>query len=238
MTIKLLHVAQIKPDKLLDHALSKVTCAAYWCTLFDSDDGAFVSDVVKYEHCLCCLFATSTRRGRPNSSFGCKTHASGTTLKHSTLHSMQRRLCSRAEIKGAMLACYKSSLPTQPTILQCNRCVYVQILIAQSRVTRLHFCIDTMILWVVCCYKYIIDLHSALNLRSAGLGTLTTGRGRSDAMCILLLQNLSNQISSAGTHMFSSWLACSVEEKRGHLQHHRHLCTQLHAKPKRNQSKG
>ena len=124
-----------------------------------------------------------------------------------------------AELRSKV-ACYKFCLPTQPTILQCNRCVHVQILIAQSRVTRLHFCIDTMILWVVCCYKYIFVLHSALNLRSAGLGTLTTRRGRSDAMCILLLQNLSNQISSAGTHMFSSWLACSVEEERGHLHYH------------------
>ncbi len=72
----------------------------------------------------------------------------------------------------------------------------------------------------MCCYKYIIVSHSALNLLPAGLCTLTTRRGRSDTMRILLLQNLSNQISSAGTHMLSSWLACSVEEERGHLQHH------------------
>ena len=77
-----------------------------------------------------------------------------------------------------------------------------------------------MILWVVCCYTYIIVLHSAFDLLPAGLCTLTTRGGWSNAMRILLLQNLSNQISSAGTHMLSSWLACSVEEERGHLQHH------------------
>lgn len=194
----------------------------------------------KYQHCLCCLFVTSSRWGRSDSSFGCKTHASGTTvvLHSNTAHCTACNEDCAAELRSKVQCWHVTSLLSLHS-LQCrsvNQCIYVQIMIAQSIVTRLQSRIDTMILWVVCCYKYIIVLHSTLNLRSAG--SLTTRRGWSDAMCILLLQNLSNQISSARTHMLSSWLACSVEEESGHLQHHRLSCTQLHATPKRNQSKG
>ncbi len=53
-------IKRIELDKPLEHALSTVTCADYWCTLFDFDDGTCVSDMVEYNHCLRCLFVTSS----------------------------------------------------------------------------------------------------------------------------------------------------------------------------------
>lgn len=63
---------------------------------------------------------------------------------------------------------------------------------------------------------------STLYSGSARLCTLATSGGWSDAVCILLLQNLSNQISSAGPNMLSRWLASPVKEESWNLQQHRH----------------
>lgn len=65
-------------------------------------------------------------------------------------------------------------------------------------------------------YNAMCRLDSALNLSPPSLCPLTCHRWP-NTICILLLQNLANQISPAGPYMSACWFSGSVEQERGHL---------------------
>lgn len=68
------------------------------------------------------------------------------------------------------------------------------------------------------------NLHSALNLSPLALGPLASHRW-SNTMSILLLQNLTNQVSTTGTYVPACGLSSSVKQECWHLQviDHMHL---------------